>query len=367
MSPLSRGAPARPTDFDAIVVGARCAGAATAMLLARAGHRVLLVDRARFPSEIPQGHFIHRHGPPRLARWGLLERIVATGCPPVTEMTSSLVRPSPRGPRSGGGRRRLGLRPRRGVWTPSWWRPPWGRGPSCGRASPWRACWPARAGWRASAGARGPAAARQGAGAPHHRRRRPALASGPGRPRPGLRDGAGPDLLVLLLLERRPRQRPGDARPSPAPGDLRLPHRRPPVRCLRGLAQGGVPRRARRSGGEPRPRGGARARPRRAPGERAAARSASTARPTCPTSSAGPTGPAGHWSATPAATRTPSWPSASATPSETPSCWLRPPARASRGAPARGGAGRLRQAPGRGHPARVPRQPPRRVPGAPAA
>src|SRR5215471_6685866 len=46
--------------YDAIVVGARCAGASTAMLLARAGHRILLVDRASFPSEIARGHFIHR-------------------------------------------------------------------------------------------------------------------------------------------------------------------------------------------------------------------------------------------------------------------------------------------------------------------
>ncbi|HEX2032697.1 MAG TPA: NAD(P)/FAD-dependent oxidoreductase [Chloroflexota bacterium] len=75
-------------DYDAVVVGARCAGATTAMLMARKGYRVLLLDRARFPSEIPQGHFIHRHGPPRLQRWGLLDRIVASGCPPVTTMTS---------------------------------------------------------------------------------------------------------------------------------------------------------------------------------------------------------------------------------------------------------------------------------------
>ena len=75
-------------DYDAIVVGARCAGASTAMLLAREGHRVLLVDRARFPSEIPHGHFIHRDGPPRLASWGLLDRIVADGCPPLTAQTS---------------------------------------------------------------------------------------------------------------------------------------------------------------------------------------------------------------------------------------------------------------------------------------
>ena len=78
------------TTYDAIVVGARCAGAATAMLLARGGARVLLVDRASFPSDIPHGHFVHRHGPPRLARWGLLGRIVATGCPPVTTLTSYL-------------------------------------------------------------------------------------------------------------------------------------------------------------------------------------------------------------------------------------------------------------------------------------
>jgi 2-polyprenyl-6-methoxyphenol hydroxylase-like FAD-dependent oxidoreductase len=72
---------------DAIVIGARCAGAATAMLLARAGFDVLLVDRARFPSEIPHGHFIHRHGPGRLSRWGLLDRVLATGCPAVSSLT----------------------------------------------------------------------------------------------------------------------------------------------------------------------------------------------------------------------------------------------------------------------------------------
>ncbi len=74
--------------YDAIVIGARCAGASTAMLLARAGHRVLLVDRAEFPSDVPQGHFIHKHGPALLARWGLLDRVVATGCPAVTTQVS---------------------------------------------------------------------------------------------------------------------------------------------------------------------------------------------------------------------------------------------------------------------------------------
>jgi flavin-dependent dehydrogenase len=73
--------------YDVIVIGARCAGGPTSMLLARKGYKVLLVDRAAFPSEIPHGHFIHRGGPKRLARWGLLDRIVATGCPPVLSMT----------------------------------------------------------------------------------------------------------------------------------------------------------------------------------------------------------------------------------------------------------------------------------------
>ena len=73
--------------YDVIVVGARCAGAPTAMLLARRGHKVLLVDRSRFPSEMPHGHFIHRHGPRRLHDWGLLDRVIATGCPPSTTIT----------------------------------------------------------------------------------------------------------------------------------------------------------------------------------------------------------------------------------------------------------------------------------------
>jgi flavin-dependent dehydrogenase len=76
--------------YDAIIVGARCAGAATALLLARRGLDVLLVDRARFPSEIPHGHYVRMHGPARLAAWGLLDRVVATGCPPITSITMDL-------------------------------------------------------------------------------------------------------------------------------------------------------------------------------------------------------------------------------------------------------------------------------------
>ena len=46
--------------YDAIVVGARVAGSPTAMLLARQGHRVLLVDRAGFPSDTLSTHYIHQ-------------------------------------------------------------------------------------------------------------------------------------------------------------------------------------------------------------------------------------------------------------------------------------------------------------------
>jgi flavin-dependent dehydrogenase len=72
--------------YDAIIIGARSAGSPTAMLLARKGHKVLLVDRTSFPSDIPHGHFIHRHGPRHLHDWGLLQRIVDTNCPPITSV-----------------------------------------------------------------------------------------------------------------------------------------------------------------------------------------------------------------------------------------------------------------------------------------
>src|SRR5262245_25929936 len=69
--------------YDAIIVGARCAGSPTAMLLARKGHKVLLVDRARFPSDTISTHMIHPPGVAAMERWGLLGRLTATGCPPV--------------------------------------------------------------------------------------------------------------------------------------------------------------------------------------------------------------------------------------------------------------------------------------------
>ncbi|MEV0230718.1 NAD(P)/FAD-dependent oxidoreductase [Nonomuraea sp. NPDC050786] len=69
--------------YDVIVVGARCAGSPTAMLLARAGYRVLLVDKARFPRDTLSTHYIHQPGVAAMGRWGVLDAVVATGAPPI--------------------------------------------------------------------------------------------------------------------------------------------------------------------------------------------------------------------------------------------------------------------------------------------
>ena len=69
--------------FDAIVVGARCAGSPTAMLLSRKGYKVLLADKATFPSDTISTHLVWPHGVEALGRWGLLDRLERTGLPPI--------------------------------------------------------------------------------------------------------------------------------------------------------------------------------------------------------------------------------------------------------------------------------------------
>ncbi len=76
--------------YDVIVVGARCAGSPLAMLLARKGYRVALVDRATFPSDVPHGHVILYRGVRFLRDWGLLERVEASNCPPMRRHTFDL-------------------------------------------------------------------------------------------------------------------------------------------------------------------------------------------------------------------------------------------------------------------------------------
>jgi 2-polyprenyl-6-methoxyphenol hydroxylase-like FAD-dependent oxidoreductase len=73
--------------YDAVVVGARCAGASTALLLARRGYQVLLLDRARFPSDTMSTLYIHQPGVARLARWGVLDAVIASGAPRLDTIT----------------------------------------------------------------------------------------------------------------------------------------------------------------------------------------------------------------------------------------------------------------------------------------
>jgi flavin-dependent dehydrogenase len=79
--------PSEQLHYDVAVVGARAAGAATAMLLARAGLRVLVVDRSRYGSDTLSTHALMRGGVMQLQRWGLLDRIVDAGTPPIRRTT----------------------------------------------------------------------------------------------------------------------------------------------------------------------------------------------------------------------------------------------------------------------------------------
>ena len=77
--------------YDAIVVGARCAGSTVGMLLARRGHRVLILDRNEFPSDrLASTHMVWHSGVAQLSRWGLRDRLVATGCPPMRNFNLDL-------------------------------------------------------------------------------------------------------------------------------------------------------------------------------------------------------------------------------------------------------------------------------------
>jgi len=76
--------------YDAIVVGARCAGSPAAMLLARQGYRVLVVDKATFPSDTLSTHFIRIPGVARLKHWGVLDKMIASHCPPIATFTIDL-------------------------------------------------------------------------------------------------------------------------------------------------------------------------------------------------------------------------------------------------------------------------------------
>ncbi|MVO90710.1 FAD-dependent oxidoreductase [Streptomyces sp. p1417] len=73
--------------YDVIVVGARCAGSPAALQLARAGYRVLMVERSKFPKDTLSTLYIHQPGVALLDQWGVLPEVVATGCPPLDRAT----------------------------------------------------------------------------------------------------------------------------------------------------------------------------------------------------------------------------------------------------------------------------------------
>jgi len=74
---------AHTESFDAVVVGARVAGATLGIRLARAGWRVAVVDKATFPSDTLSTHILHPPGVAAMQRWGVLDGLAATNCPPI--------------------------------------------------------------------------------------------------------------------------------------------------------------------------------------------------------------------------------------------------------------------------------------------
>jgi len=74
-------------NYDAVIVGARCAGAATGMLLAAAGLRVLVFDKARYGSDTLSTHALMRPAVLLLKRWGLVDKLEHTGTPRIERTT----------------------------------------------------------------------------------------------------------------------------------------------------------------------------------------------------------------------------------------------------------------------------------------
>jgi flavin-dependent dehydrogenase len=71
------------SGYDVVIVGGRVAGASTALLLARAGLRVAIVERGQRGSDTVSTHGLMRAGVLQLSRWGLLDRLLAAGTPPI--------------------------------------------------------------------------------------------------------------------------------------------------------------------------------------------------------------------------------------------------------------------------------------------
>lgn len=81
---------ANTQHYDVIIAGARCAGAATALLLARQGARVLVLDKSRYGTDTLSTHALMRGAVLQLHRWGLLPAVAGAGTPPVRSTTFHL-------------------------------------------------------------------------------------------------------------------------------------------------------------------------------------------------------------------------------------------------------------------------------------
>ena len=73
--------------YDVVIIGARCAGAATALLLARSGAKVLVIDRQAYGSDTMSTHALMRGAIVQLNRWGLIPRVVAARTPSIRATT----------------------------------------------------------------------------------------------------------------------------------------------------------------------------------------------------------------------------------------------------------------------------------------
>ncbi len=143
--------------YDAIVVGARCAGSPTAMLLARKGYRVLIVDRATFPSDTFRNHGITAsRRASSCSEWGLLDRVRRHECPAGRAVHAGHGRfPADRHACRWWTASAALYAPRRRCWTRSWSRPPWRPGAELREGfSVQRACSGEATAWSASAAAR---------------------------------------------------------------------------------------------------------------------------------------------------------------------------------------------------------------------
>jgi flavin-dependent dehydrogenase len=78
---------ANRSHHEVVVVGGRVAGSAVAMLLARLGRDVVVVDQASLPSDTVSTHSIARSGVVQLRRWELLDEVLASGAPAIRQVT----------------------------------------------------------------------------------------------------------------------------------------------------------------------------------------------------------------------------------------------------------------------------------------